>query len=239
MRQIDTLMWLDNVSMDYTLRSLFGKSRRFHALKGINLELRKGETLGVMGRNGCGKSSLLRILAGVVEPTSGRLRIPQPVTRALLTLGLGFNRELSGRDNALLSAMLQGYSRKDARALLPQIQEYSELGDFFDQPVKTYSSGMRSKLGFATAIIVNVDILLIDETLSVGDSQFKKKAEETMLARIHGDQTVVFVSHQAGQVKRVCQRAIWLEKGQIRAEGEINQVSERYDNFMKRHQQAA
>jgi len=175
----------------------------------------------------------------VLAPTSGTIHTSGPVTRSLLTLGLGFNRELSGRDNALLSAMLQGYSRKDALAMLPRIQEYSELGDFFGQPVKAYSSGMCSKLGFATAIIVKVDILLIDEVLSVGDSQFKKKAERTMLERVHGEQTVIFVSHQVGQLKKVCRRALWLEGGSIRCEGEVAEVIRRYDSFMQQHRAGA
>lgn len=233
------LIRLDNVCLDYTLRALYGRARRFRALDEINLALRKGETLGVMGRNGCGKSSLLMILAGVIEPTEGQLWIPHPITRALLTLGLGFNRELSGRDNALFSAMLQGYSKDEAEALLPHIHEYSDLEDFFYQPVKTYSAGMRSKLGFATAITINVDILLIDETLSVGDSQFNKKAERTMLDHIQGEQTVVFVSHQPSHVKKVCQRAIWLEKGKILEEGDVEAVSAKYDNFMKQLANAA
>lgn len=231
--QDETLLSLKNVSLDYTLRTLYGRSRRFRALDSINLELRRGETLGVMGRNGCGKSSLLMLLAGVIEPTEGRLWVPRAVSRALLTLGLGFNRELSGRDNALFSAMLQGYSRKKAESLLSQIHKYSGLEEFFDQPVKTYSAGMRSKLGFATAITINVDILLIDETLSVGDSQFKKKAELTMLNRIRGDQTVVFVSHQPSQVKKICHRAIWLEKGKVLEDGDVEAVAGKYDEYMK------
>ena len=221
----ETIIRLRDVSFVYTLRSLFGKPKAFRALDNINLDVKRGETLGVLGRNGCGKSSLLRLLAGIVSPTLGTIETSGTLTSALLALGLGFNRTLSGRDNALFSAMLQGYSRRSAMALLPSIKEYSELGEFFDQPVKTYSSGMRSKLGFATAI---------DETLSVGDSAFKKKAEDTMLERINSDQTVVFVSHQAPQVKKICQRAVWLEGGKIRHEGSIEETSALYEDFMSR-----
>ena len=137
------------------------------ALHGITLELYRGETLGILGANGCGKSSLLRILAGVIDPTSGTVKCSEGAKRALLALGLGFRPDLSGRDNALMSAMLQGIPKNRALTLLEEIRDYSELSEFFDQPVKTYSAGMRARLGFATALKTEVDILLIDEVLGV------------------------------------------------------------------------
>ena len=142
-----------------------------------------------------------------------------------MTLGLGFNRELTGRDNAILSLMLQGASRGEALDRLQAIKEFSELDGFFDRPVRTYSSGMRSRLGFATALESDVDLLLIDETLSVGDKSFNKKAERALLEKMSGSQTVIFVSHNAQQVQRLCQRAIWLEKGSVAAEGDVSQVA--------------
>ena len=147
-------------------------------------------------------------------------------TASLLTLGLGFRPDLSGRDNALLAAMLQGSSRKQAESFLDEIQEFSELGDSFEEPVKTYSAGMRSRLGFTTALLTHVDILLIDEILSVGDAHFRSKAQSAMQSRITSEQTVVFVSHMAEQVKSMCDRAIWLESGKIVAEGNAIDVTD-------------
>jgi lipopolysaccharide transport system ATP-binding protein len=155
------------------------------------------------------------------------------LTRALLTLGLGFKPQLSGRDNALLGCMLQGASRREARAMLHTIQEFSELEEFFDQPVKTYSSGMRARLGFATAMTIEVDLLLIDETLSVGDASFNEKAEKAMMQKIERDQTVIFVSHNSQQVQRLCKRAIWLEAGEVREHGLANDIAVAYQQFMK------
>jgi lipopolysaccharide transport system ATP-binding protein len=149
-------------------------------------------------------------------------------TSSLLSLGLGFKVELSGRDNAMLAAMLQGATKKQAISFLEEIKEFSDLGDSFEEPVKTYSSGMRSRLGFTTALMTHVDILLIDEVLSVGDAQFKRKAERAMKERIRGDQTVVFVSHSDPQVQALCDRAIWIEGGQVRSEGDTEGVLQDY-----------
>lgn len=150
-----------------------------------------------------------------------------------MTIGLGFKPDLSGRDNALLSAMLQGASNRQAQGYLEEIKEFSELGDSFEEPVKTYSSGMRSRLGFTTALISHVDILLIDEALSAGDAQFRGKAEAAMKERISGEQTVVFVSHSEGQVQKLCDRAIWLENGKVAAEGDTAEVLADYQQLMK------
>ncbi|WP_111640781.1 ABC transporter ATP-binding protein [Marinimicrobium alkaliphilum] len=221
-------------SMEFSYRSRIWGFRRFEykVLKGLTFDIRRGETLGIMGRNGCGKSSLLRILNGVVAPTGGELVTSERISRILLTLGMGFDQSLSGRDNAMLSAMLQGYDRQAAREALESIKEFSELGDFFERPVKTYSSGMRSRLGFATAMKTDVDLLLIDETLSVGDQHFKRKAEKAMMEKVSSNQTVVFVSHSGKQVEKVCSRALWLEDGLIMAEGDTREVSREYRRFM-------
>ncbi|GGX60180.1 ABC transporter ATP-binding protein [Saccharospirillum salsuginis] len=227
-----TLLAATNLSMTYKTRSRTFRSFEHHALKGLTLEVKRGETLGILGRNGCGKSSLLRILAGIVHPTSGQLELQSGLTRSLLTLGLGFRPDLSGRDNAILSAMLQGKSKKQAKATLETIQEFAELGKFFHQPVRTYSAGMRARLGFATALKTDVDVLLIDEVLSVGDTHFKHKAEQAMLEKLNGHQTVVFVSHNAGQIDKVCNRAIWIEGGVIRGQGNTKEVAKSYRQFM-------
>jgi lipopolysaccharide transport system ATP-binding protein len=226
------LLSAQDLEFGYASRMWGFKRFSYPVLKGMTFDVYRGETLGIVGRNGCGKSSLLRILNGVIAPTGGRLVEHNNPTRILLTLGLGFDNNLTGRDNAMLSAMLQGYSRARARAALEDIKEFSELGDFFERPVKTYSSGMKSRLGFSTAMKTEVDLLLIDETLSVGDQSFSRKAEKAMMEKINSDQTVIFVSHSGKQVNKVCSRAIWLEDGHIKAEGDTKHVTAEYKKFM-------
>jgi len=197
-------------------------------LDSVSLRVYEGETLGIIGRNGVGKTTMLRIMAEILAPTSGTVSLAPGKSASLLTLGLGFKPDLSGRDNALLAAMLQGSSRREARAFLEEIKEFSELGDSFELPVKHYSSGMRARLGFTTALMTHVDILLIDEILSVGDAYFRGKAQTAMQERITGEQTVVFVSHMAEQVKTLCNRVIWLDQGRIAREGPAEEVVNAY-----------
>ncbi len=227
------LLSLRDVGLTYRSRVWGFKRFEYQALKGLSFDIRHGETLGVLGRNGCGKSTLLRILGGIIDPTDGQVLCEPGASRMLLSLGLGFNPDLSGRDNAVLSSMLQGHSKKEALAALPAIHKFSELGAFFDRQVKTYSSGMKARLGFSTAINIDVDLLLIDETLSVGDSHFKHKAQKAMMDKINSEQTVVFVSHSADQIDKVCSRAVWIEEGVIKAEGDTKSVSQEYEAFMK------
>lgn len=228
----NTILEVKNVSVSYTTRMAFFRHENFTALNDISFDIVRGETLGIVGNNGCGKSTLLKVLAGIYQPDTGT------ITRnchsiSLLTLGVGFDMELSGRDNAILSAMLLGATKKQAVAALKSIVEFSELGEFINQPVKTYSSGMRARLGFSVAITMDVELLLIDEVLGVGDANFRQKAEQVMLEKINSDQTVVFVSHSAPQVQKLCQRAIWLDKGQIKMAGNSKQVIEQYNQQNK------
>lgn len=197
-------------------------------LDSVSFKLYDGETLGVIGKNGSGKTTILRVMAGILPPTTGTVRITPSKTASLLSLGLGFNVQLSGRNNALISAMLQGSNKKLAESYLEGIKEFSELGDSFEEPVKTYSTGMRSRLGFTTALKTKVDILLIDEILSVGDAHFRHKAQAAMRERIGGGQTVVFVSHSEEQIEKLCDRVIWLNRGKIEAEGETAKVLKEY-----------
>lgn len=222
-----------NISLTYksTNRSLIGGFVH-QALKDISFDLYKGETIGILGRNGGGKSSLLRILAGIVNPDSGKVICPPNITRALLTLGLGFMPGISGRENAMYSAMLQGMTRKQAKAILNDVDDFAELGEFFDQPIDTYSSGMRARLGFATALYTKVDILFIDETLSVGDAHFKKKAETAMQEKLRDTQTCVFVSHNSDQINSICTSAIWIEDGVIKEQGKTQTVAHHYNLSM-------
>lgn len=220
-----------NVSLCYKESGII-KRFKHEALKGISLDLKRNEILGILGRNGCGKSTLLRILAGLIKPTSGEIVCDNGVRRALLAVGAGFLPELSGRDNAILSVMLQGASKAEALSYLPEIEEFSELGKFFDQPVRTYSAGMRSRLGFSAAMLTKADVLLIDEVLSVGDVHFKKKAENALLERIKGKKSVVFVSHRSEQVSMLCDRVIWLNDGLVEEQGETERVIELYHHFI-------
>lgn len=222
------MLSLDKVSLSYhSGRKTFDHGIH-RVLDEVSMELYQGETLGIMGRNGVGKTTMLRLMAGILAPTSGQVNIHPGKSAALLTLGLGFKPDLSGRDNALLAAMLQGSTRKQAEAFLDDIAEFSELGESFNVPVKNYSAGMRSRLAFTTALMTHVDILLVDEILSVGDAHFRGKAQAAMKNRITGEQTVVFVSHMADQVKNLCDRVIWLDNGKIVAQGDAAEVTDAY-----------
>ena len=227
----DIMLELRDVTLSYDSKKSSFDHGVHHVLDGVSLSLKSGETLGVIGHNGCGKTTILRIMAGILAPLSGSVTRAKGKTAALLSIGLGFKPDLSGRDNALFAAMLQGSSRSQAQSYLEEIKDFAELGDSFEEPVKTYSSGMRSRLGFTTALVTHVDILLIDEVLSVGDAHFRGKAEEAMKERVGGDQTVVFVSHMDNQIEDICDRAIWLNDGRIDAQGDTRDVLDSYKQF--------
>ena len=224
----EIMLEMDAVSLSYHTGKKTFDAGTHHVLNNVSLTLFQGEALGVIGRNGVGKTTTLRLMAGILAPTSGRVKVAKGKSASLLTLGLGFKPDLSGRDNALLAAMLQGSSRKEAEAFLGDIKEFSELGESFELPVKNYSAGMRARLAFTAALMTHVDILLIDEILSVGDAQFRGKALNAMQNRISGEQTVVFVSHMTDQVKALCDRVIWLEHGKVIAEGPAEEVVDAY-----------
>jgi lipopolysaccharide transport system ATP-binding protein len=232
------MLELKDVTLDFHGRGRASKRRVNRVLDNVSLRVEEGETLGVIGENGCGKTTILRLMAGIIAPTVGTVTQRPGASSALLSLGLGFRADLTGRDNAILSAMLQGATLRMAESFLDEIEEFSELGEAFDQPVKTYSSGMRSRLGFTTALITDVDILLIDEVLSVGDAHFRHKAQGAMKSRIRSDQTVVFVSHSSGQVRSLCDRAIWLNRGKIADEGDTKTVLANYAKHIQKADQA-
>lgn len=219
---------LDNVCVRYKKSgSILRRSQYFEVLKSISLAIYPGETLGVVGRNGAGKSSLLKVISGVIKPDSGKV-INSGVSVSLLALKAGFDMNLTGRDNAIFSGMLQGFSRQMVEDNLIKIEKFTEIGDYFYEPMRTYSSGMLARLGFSVSTIISPDVLLIDEVLSVGDQYFKEKAERTMAAKIQSNQTVILVSHSADLIKRLCDRAIFIEGGEIVIEGEPNTVIEEY-----------
>lgn len=229
----EIMLDLKEVSHNYHAKKASFDHGIHHVLDSVSLQLVKGEALGVIGKNGCGKTTILRLMAGILAPTEGSIHRKKNSSAALLSIGLGFKPNLSGRSNAMLSAMLQGATRRQAESLLEEIKDFSELGDSYEEPVKTYSSGMRSRLGFTSALMTHVDILLIDEVLAVGDAHFRGKAEAALKERISGEQTVVFVSHSAPQVESVCDRAIWLNNGKIADEGEPASVLESYAASVK------
>lgn len=206
----DALISLRDVGVRYKRRGgLFRPARYHHVFEGLDLDIYRGETLGIVGRNGAGKSTLLRVIAGIIQPDSGAIT-NQGATVALLALQAGFDPELPGVDNAIISGMLLGYSRKQVEARLEEIATFSELGEFIDEPVKSYSSGMRARLGFSVAVYLTPDILLLDEVLAVGDKAFRQKAEFEMMKRITSNQTVLLVSHSEGLINRLCDRKILL-----------------------------
>jgi len=208
--------------------NVFRKKSYFDALKSINLDIYPGETLGILGRNGSGKSTLLRIISGIIRPDRGRM-VNHGASVSLLALQAGFDPNLNGSDNAILSGMLQGPSRREVQSKLNEIQEYSELGDFFFEPVRTYSTGMRARLGFSITTIISPDVLLVDEVLSVGDLHFKQKAERTMVAKIQSQQTVVLVSHSHQQIARLCDRVVLIDEGISLVSGDPTKVLSVYE----------
>lgn len=229
----ETVLELEDVHLSFKTDKKIFSAGVHTVLDGVSLKLFRGETLGVIGRNGCGKSTILRLMAGIIAPTSGKVTRSSDVTAALLTLGLGFKPNLSGRDNALLAAMLQGISKNEAENLLEEVKEFTELGDSFEEPVKTYSSGMRSRLGFGAALATNVGILLIDEILSVGDAHFQHKAKDALASRINSEQTVVFVSHSGPIIRKLCPRTVWLNDGKVAGVGKTENVLHEYWLYIK------
>jgi len=205
----------------------------FEALKGVSFDVETGRIVGVVGRNGSGKSTLLRTIAGVFSPDEGELTTYDNRV-SLLAIGVGFQTQLSGIENIYLSGLLLGFDLETIKAKIPEIVEFSELGDFVYKPVRTYSSGMHSKLSFSITAILEADVILIDEVLSVGDVNFKKKSEEKMREIIQGDnKTVVIVSHSMKILRELCTEAIWIEGGKMKAHGETNKVIDEYEQFMK------
>lgn len=226
----EVVLSLRNVYHSFVARKENFDAGVHHVLRDVSFDLCRGETLGVVGRNGVGKTTLLRLMAGILAPRAGQIRLADGLSCALLSLGLGFQNHLSGRDNARLSAILQGSSANEADAALSRIADFAELGASFDEPVNSYSAGMRARLGFATSLFTEVDIMLIDEILAVGDSKFRRKARDAMQDKMAGGQTVVLVSHSERQVKNLCERAILLESGALVLDGTPDQVFERYEN---------
>ena len=201
--------------------------KEFWALKDISFKIKKGDRVGIVGLNGAGKSTLLKVISGVLKPTEGKVKISGSIA-PLLELGAGFNKQYTGVENIYLYGAMLGHSKAFINEKFDEIVKFSELGDFINVPVKNYSSGMKSRLGFAIATIVEPDILIRDEVLSVGDAKFRKKSTNKIKSMIENDVTVLFVSHSIEQVLELCNKAILLEKGHLVAYGNSEEIAELY-----------
>ena len=213
------------------IQKLKGEKLRFNefwALKDVSFELKKGERLGILGLNGAGKSTLLKVIAGVYKPTKGSVQRYGHMA-PMIELGAGFDPNYTGRENIFLYGSVLGFSKEFLMSKYDEILEFSELGEFIDVPIKNYSSGMKARLGFSIATVVEPEILILDEVLSVGDAKFRKKCEKKMKKMFDHGVTVLFVSHSLAQVKRLCNKAIILEHGQLIAKGDIDDVVEIYE----------
>lgn len=217
---------------DQVKQLLFGTFRRYYqeywVLRDFDLEVRRGESVGIIGRNGAGKTTLLRLLCGMTEPTRGELRVAGRIA-PILALGAAFDIEISGRENVLVGGAVLGMRRSEIIRRMPSIDEFAAIGPFLDQPVRLYSSGMRARLAFAICAHADADILVVDEALSVGDAAFRRKCFDFIEAfRQRG--TLILVSHDLDHIKTMCDRAIWIDDGDIRASGSVDEVMQLYDD---------
>ena len=241
-----TAIEVDNVSMKFNLSRekvdslkdyIFKTIKReiqyneFWALKNVSFSVEKGDRVGILGLNGAGKSTLLKVISGVFKPTEGHLDKHGKMV-PLLELGAGFDPQYTGKENIYLYGAMLGYTKKFIDSKYDEIVEFSELQKFMDVPVKNYSSGMKSRLGFSIATVVEPKILILDEVLSVGDAKFRKKSEKKIMSMFDSGVTVLFVSHSLEQVQRLCNKAMILEKGKLIAYGDIDPISEQYSKMI-------
>ena len=205
----------------------------FHAVKNISFEIPKGQIVGICGKNGSGKSTLLRAIAGIFSADRGEIDLHDN-SISLLSIGVGFQKKLSGYENIFLSGLLLGFTEAQIKEKLEEIIEFSELGAFIHKPVNSYSSGMYSKLAFAITAILETDIMLIDEVLSVGDIHFKQKSYNKMKELISDEnRTVIIVSHSSNTLRTLCDRVIWINEGVMMGDGDANEIVDKYEEFMK------
>ena len=214
---------------EFVTTALRGKLtyNEFTALEHVSFTVRRGETLGLIGRNGAGKSTMLKVISGILKPTEGSVVCHGNVV-PMLELGSGFDMDLTGRENIFLNGAILGYSEEFLKAKYDEIVEFSELGQFIEVPIRNYSSGMLARLAFSIATVVQPEILIVDEILSVGDAQFQEKSKKRMLELMGGGTTVLFVSHSIEQVREMCGRVVWLENGAVKAVGCAEAVCQQY-----------
>lgn len=204
--------------------------QEFWALKGISFEVKKGDRVGILGLNGAGKSTLLKIISGVMKPTEGSVKVKGKLV-PLLELGAGFDNNYTGRENIFLNGAMLGFTKEFLEDKYDEIVEFSEIGKFIDVPLKNYSSGMKARLGFSIAMMMEPEILVLDEVLSVGDAKFRKKSQDKIMSHFDKGITVLFVSHSIGQVKKLCNKAIWLDHGKLIMQGNVEEVCAAYEKI--------
>lgn len=216
---------------EFVTTALRGKLRyqEFTALDHVSFTVKKGETLGLIGRNGAGKSTMLKVISGILKPTEGSVTCHGNVV-PMLELGSGFDMELTGRENIFLNGAILGYSEEFLKEKYDEIVGFSELGQFIEVPIRNYSSGMLARLAFSIATVVRPEILIVDEILSVGDAQFQEKSKRRMMELMGGGTTVLFVSHSIDQIREMCKRVVWLEKGQVKLIGQAKETCSAYEN---------
>lgn len=215
---------------EFVTTALRGKLQynNFTALEHVSFTVKKGETLGLIGRNGAGKSTLLKVISGILKPTEGSVTCHGNIV-PMLELGSGFDMDLTGRENIFLNGAILGYSEEFLKSKYQEIVDFSELGQFIEVPIRNYSSGMLARLAFSVASVVNPEILIVDEILSVGDAGFQEKSRKRMLELMGGGTTVLFVSHSLDQIREMCNRAVWLEHGRIKMSGKTEEVASAYE----------
>ncbi len=215
---------------EFVTTALRGKLEynEFTALEHVDFTVKKGETFGLIGRNGAGKSTMLKVISGILKPTVGSVQVQGNIV-PMLELGSGFDFDLTGRENIYLNGAILGYSEEFLRSKYDEILAFSELCDFIDVPIRNYSSGMMARLAFSVASMVEPEVLIVDEILSVGDAQFQKKSRDRMKKLMGGGTTVLFVSHSLDQIREMCSRVLWLEQGQIRRIGPTDAVCDAYE----------
>ena len=215
---------------EYLVQVLQGKMqyKEFWALQDVSFSVEKGEVLGLVGANGAGKSTMLKVISGILKPTKGTVTVHGNIV-PMLELGSGFDLELSGRENIFLNGAILGYSEEFLKEKYQEIVVFSELGEFIEMPLRNYSSGMVTRLAFSIATVVKPDVLIVDEILSVGDSAFQHKSKNRMIELMSGGTTVLLVSHSAEQITELCSRAIWLEKGRVKMIGPAEEVCRAYE----------
>jgi lipopolysaccharide transport system ATP-binding protein len=222
------LLRLESIGVSYPQRNGFLKRSKYWALKDISFSIYRGETIGIIGRNGVGKTTLLRLLSNIISPDKGCVWRKKGLRTALLSLQAGFIAPLTGRQNAIISGITLGLARRKIESCIDQVIEFAELGDFIDRPVASYSAGMRARLGFSVAMQVDPDILLIDEVLSVGDQTFREKSTQVLNERFSTKNTTVIVTHNVKLAESLCKRVVWIDRGRIRKMGEAKGVLNAY-----------
>lgn len=216
----------------FVLLKLKGKIQynEFEALRNVSFDINRGEVIGLIGHNGAGKSTILKVISGILKPTEGSVTVRGNIA-PMLELGSGFDFDMTGKENIFLNGAILGYSEEFLKSKYDDIVAFSEIGQFIDMPLRNYSSGMIARLAFSVATVVVPEVLIVDEVLSVGDAAFQEKSYNRMMELMHGGTTVLFVSHSIGQIRQMCNRVVWLDHGQVKMFGDTQEVCDAYDQL--------